>query len=79
MLKLTAPASRVDVKLYSQALVLVGGAGVQGDWPAGWTRPIALPAALAAKMGAGAYYAQVTASSDKGASDKVLVKLVYLK
>ena len=60
-LQLSAPADRLELRIYSTGYTLIGAWTLQGSWPQGWGQAL-LPSSLLAKLPEGLSYLRIRAS-----------------
>jgi len=75
-LLLSAPADRLELRVYSPGYTLIGAWALQGSWPQGWCQAL-LPASLLAKLPEGASYLRMRA--DRGSASGAWVTATLFK
>ena len=59
-LQLSAPADRLELRIYSPGYTLIGAWILQGAWPKGWGKAL-LPSSLLARLPEGVSYLRIKA------------------
>jgi hypothetical protein len=75
-IQLSAPADRLELRVYSPGYTLVGAWTLQGSWPQGWGQAL-LPASLLAKLPEGVSYLRIRA--DRGSLSGAWVSAALFK